>query len=287
MNIFKEMPIVFPFYDNEKHFSIRSEHREGNCVYKLISPKNALLPFQINLPVNKPAPIKWEISMVCGKNVIDITNNLKEVKIYSFEEKKQAVYFGEKPLRFKYGNRDEDLNLETGFYFSRFVFDDGSYYVSEWFYVPSDSFRVGEQSNYFKIDFWQDNDVLPLIYRDNWKQTLYLKTFIHAAVPEVEEKTKKDGFNNEIPVFQKMTLKYKFLDIVPDFLKIAIVSLQIQDNVQIVSDNQRSGIISRVSVNAENDENIGMSVVDVTFEDEILTKTSCNNDKPIVSLSNW
>ena len=84
-----------------------------------------------------------------------------------------------------------------------------------------------------------------------------------------------------------MTLKYKFLDIVPDFLKIAIVSLQIQDNVQIVSDNQRSGIISRVSVNAENDENIGMSVVDVTFEDEILTKTSCNNDKPIVSLSNW
>ena len=69
--------------------------------------------------------------------------------------------------------------------------------------------------------------------------------------------------------------------------QIAIVSLQIQDNVQIVSDNQRSGIISRVSVNAENDENIGMSVVDVTFEDEILTKTSCNNDKQIVSLSNW
>ena len=30
-----------------------------------------------------------------------------------------------------------------------------------------------------------------------------------------------------------------------------------------------------------------MSVVDVTFEDDILTKTSCNNDKPIVSLSNW
>ena len=53
---------------------------------------DALLPFQINLPVNKPAPIAWEISTVCGKNVIDITNNLKEVKIYSFEGKKQAVY---------------------------------------------------------------------------------------------------------------------------------------------------------------------------------------------------
>ena len=84
-----------------------------------------------------------------------------------------------------------------------------------------------------------------------------------------------------------MTLKYKFLDIVPDFLKIAIVSLQIQDNVLIVSDNQRSGIISRVSVNAENDENIGMSVVDVTFEDDVLTKTACNNNNTLINLSNW
>ena len=49
MNIFKEMPIVFPFYDNEKHFSIRSEHREGNCVYKLISPKNALFPQTVEI----------------------------------------------------------------------------------------------------------------------------------------------------------------------------------------------------------------------------------------------
>ena len=226
MNIFKEMPIVFPFYDNEKHFSIRSEHREGNCVYKLISPKNALLPFQINLPVNKPAPIAWQIKSICGANVIDITNKLNEVKIYLFDGKKQAVYFG----------NSLGINLECGFYYSKFLFADGSYYVSEWFYVPSDSFGVGEQSNYFKIEFWQDKDVLPLIYRDNWKQTLYLKTFIHAAVPEVEEETKKDGFNNEIAVFQKMTLKYKFLDIVPDFLKIAIVSLQIQDNVLIVSE---------------------------------------------------
>ena len=94
MNIFKEMPIVFPFYDNEKHFSIRSEHREGNCVYKLISPKNALLPFQINLPVNKPAPISWQIKSICGAKVIDITNKLNEVKIYLFDGKKQAVYFG-------------------------------------------------------------------------------------------------------------------------------------------------------------------------------------------------
>lgn len=286
MNIFKEMPIVFPFYDNEKHFSIRSEHREGNCVFKLISPKNALLPFQINLPVNKPAPISWKIITACGGNEIDITNNLNKIKIYTFSEKKQALYFGEK-LNFNFQTRNEDLNLDCGFYYSKFMFADGSYYVSEWFYVPSDSFGVGEQSNYFKIEFWQDKDVLPLIYRDNWRQVMYLKTFIHAAVPEVEEETKKDGLNNEIPVFQKMTLKYKFLDVVPDFLKIAIVSLQIQDNVQIVSDNQRSGIISRVSVNVENDENIGMSVVDVTFEDEILTKTSCNNNKTIVSLSNW
>ena len=277
MNIFKEMPIVFPFYDNEKHFSIRSEHREGNCVYKLISPKNALLPFQINLPVNKPAPIAWQIKSICGANVIDITNKLNEVKIYLFDGKKQAVYFG----------NSLGINLECGFYYSKFLFADGSYYVSEWFYVPSDSFGVGEQCNYFKIEFWQDKDVLPLIYRDNWKQTLYLKTFIHAAVPEVEEETKKDGFNNEIAVFQKMTLKYKFLDIVPDFLKIAIVSLQIQDNVLIVSDNQRSGIISRVSVNAENDENIGMSVVDVTFEDDVLTKTACNNNNTLINLSNW
>ena len=28
-------------------------------------------------------------------------------------------------------------------------------------------------------------------------------------------------------------------------------------------------------------------LIDVTFEDDVLTKTSCNNNKTIISLSNW
>ena len=91
-NIFKELPIVFPFYENHKQKDVNKENVESICAFKLISPKNALLPFQIEMPTNKPNPISWKIIGIGGSE-IDISNNLNKIKIYVFEEKKTSGLF--------------------------------------------------------------------------------------------------------------------------------------------------------------------------------------------------
>lgn len=282
-NIFKELPIVFPFYENHKQKDINKENVESICAFKLISPKNALLPFQIEIPKDKANPISWKIIGINGSE-IDISNNLNKIKIYVFEEKKQAVYFGEE-LNFVYGSRNEPLNLQNGFYYTIFNFSDGTYYVSDVFFAAG--FNVGANTEFMQVDFWQDKDVEPLIFRNGWKQTIYLSTFVHSAIPEVEEETEKDGFNSEIPTFQRMVLKYKFVELVPDFIKIALVSLQMQDNVYISLSDKRSGKIDRVSVESQPDETIGLNNVEVIFEDDVLIKTACGENKQEISQATW
>ena len=241
------------------------------------------MPFQIEIPKNKPNPISWKIIGVNGSE-IDISNNLNKIKIYVFEEKKQAVYFGEE-LIFVYGNRNEPLNLQNGFYYTIFNFSDGTYYVSDIFFAAG--FNVGANTEFIQVDFWQDKDVEPLIFRNGWKQTIYLSTFVHSAIPEVEEETEKDGFNSEIPTFQRMVLKYKFIELVPDFVKIALVSLQMQDNVYISLSDKRSGKIDRISVESQPDETIGLNNVEVMFEDDVLIKTACGENKQEISQATW
>ena len=278
--IFNELPIVLPFYESVKSQEIYKENVDENLYYKLISPQNSLLPFQIRMPKDKPAPTAWKIISHCGKTSIDISNNLSKVKIYEFEDFKQAVYFGE-PLQFVFEQINEPLNLPCGFYYAQFEFADGSKYVSEIFY-PHNNLQ-----EFLKIVFYCNNDVLPVIYRDNWQQILYLPTYVHSSVPELEEETEEDGFNNEIPIFQKLMLRYKFVDVVPDFLKIVLVSLQMQDFVYLWLNETRSGEIDRVFVTATPDETGATNEVEVIFEDDVLVKTSCGKNEPTVSVSNW
>ena len=68
-NIFKELPIVFPFYENHKQKDINKENVESICAFKLISPKNALLPFQIEIPKDKANPISWKIIGINGSEI--------------------------------------------------------------------------------------------------------------------------------------------------------------------------------------------------------------------------
>ena len=270
-NIFKQLPIAFPFYESLDNQEIYKENVDENLFYKLYTPQNSLLPFQIRMPVNKPAPTAWKIIQYENPSVeIDITNKLNLIKLFVFGDYKQAVFFGD----------DLGINMTCGHYYTKLTFPDGTYYVSEVFFASSivDCMRV---------EFWQEKDVAPIIYRNNWKQILYLPTFVHTALPEIDEETTKDGFNNEIPVYQKMMLKYKFVDVVPDFLKIALVSLQMQDYVYLWISETRKGFIDRIWVSATPDETGMMNDVEVLFEDDLMIKTKCNNNDTLINLTNW
>lgn len=275
-NVFNHLPIAFPFYQDVKSQEIYKENLESNLFYKLITPLDRLLPFQIEMPVAKPNPTKWEIYQYDDEDGAQlahtITASLSSIKIYTFADRKIAVYFG---------GQIAGLNMTCGHYYTKITFADGSYFVSDIFYATPNL------NECIKVDFWCTNDVKPIIYRDGWKQWLYLPTFVHTATPEVEEESLKDGYNNEIPVYQKMILKYEFIDIVPDFLKTALVSLQIQDFVYLWISETRQGYVDRVWVAVTPDDTGATSEVKVTFEDDIMLKTNCDTNETLQNLSTW
>ena len=285
-NIFNELPTAFPFYDDLNQINGKRENVENLCAFKLVSPKNALLPFQIRMNTAKPNPIKWEIYSECDNGFtspINISENLSKVKIYVFDNVKQAVYFGD-ALTVS-GN---PLNLVCGAYVSKFTFSDGTYFISEVFYVPENKFNVGESNEFMMVEFWNDADMEPILYRDNFRQRIYLDTFVHSAVPEMEEESAKDGVNNAVPIWQKLTLKYKFTDVVPDFVKIVLVTLQMKDNIYLyLNRERRSGKIDRVLVTATPDDTGSFNAVDVVFEDDIIVKASCVEENTPSQITHW
>lgn len=283
-NVFNHLPIAFPFYQDVKSQEIYKENLESNLFYKLITPLDRLLPFQIEMPVGKPNPTKWEILVYDedGSYVaFNLIPSLPLIKIYTFADRKIAVYDGQQLIKQFKAGITLPLDMSCGYYYTKITFADGSYYVSDIFYAKPNL------ADCIKVDFWCSKDLKPVIYRDGWKQWLYLPTFVHTASPEVEEESIKDGYNNEIPVYQKMMLKYKFIDVVPDFLKTALVSLQIQDFVYLWISETRQGYVDRVWVAVTPDDTGATSEVEVTFEDDILLKTNCGVDDNLQNVSTW
>lgn len=282
-NIYNNTPIAFPWYQDIKDQNINKENSNGEILYKLITPATQMLPFQIEMPTDKPHPTKWEIYGTDGETselIYDLQPSMNMIRVYKYLDRHVAVYPGGS-LKVKYKGGVVNLVMPCGYYYSKITFADGSYYVSEIFFAENNT------ENYMRVMFWCDNDLKPITYRDEWKQVLYLDTFVHTAAPEVEEETITDGDKNEIPTWQKMVLKYKFVDTVPDFLKIALVSLQIHEFVYLWISESRQGYVDRVFVSETPDETGAMSDVEVTFEDDMMIRRTCPINDNLLGIETW
>lgn len=389
--IYNELPTAFPFYDKiEKQQRFR-ENAEMYCDYRLINPKNSLLPFQIKIDYNRAAEIfdraevfqegervdangsiiedenyirtgyieinsstinyrtrevisvlgwffdedyspinviqtatkegsvvppanakyaafnvsknkatrvrdkfeftlskddllplyageitEWKIFDEAGREAIDLSKNIELIRRDDFLNGQYCSYNGEVLKVETYSNPEAKLHLPVGKYYSYIKLERGDKFYSEVFTVPGDWFYKGEESNFMKIEFWNSCDIEPISYGDGWRQETYIDSFIFTSEPEVEEDGARDGDDNLIPTFQKMVVKYRFSAAVPDFMKIALVSLQIHDNVRITTaGNIREGKVERISSSATTGESGAYSVVDIVLEQHILTKKAC------------
>mgnify|MGYP003589627340 CR=1 FL=1 len=110
--------------------------------------------------------------------------------------------------------------------------------------IKSESFS----DKFVKFEFYDTKDIEPIRYRNNFKQIVYFDTFIHTSEPEVEEEAERDGNNNAIPTFSKLTIKQKIEILVPDFIKIALMTLQLHEEIFVFEQNKRSGTIARIKL---------------------------------------
>jgi hypothetical protein len=283
MLIYNELPTSFPWYDKiEKQHNCR-ENVNISKTYNLISPQDALLPFEILIDTGAVLlATEWHILDMNGNLVADISRNIPLLKGRTVDAGTYIFYNGEQ-LSITVGSGSQPLSLSTGGYYSRIMFGGVLPFYSELFRVPLNKFSVNDPDtavNYMKISYSNGCDIAPILYAGNngevFTQVMYLDTFVHTSEPEVEQDGEQDGNNRDIDSYQRMIVSYRFSLIVPDFLKIAITSLQLHTVVNVVTaKGVRKGTIDSMTISSTVEDNGAYSKVDVKFEQTMMVKHGC------------
>lgn len=283
MKLFNELPTILPFYTNLQNQNRFKENTKKSCDYSLLSPSDALLPFLVKIPKGSTKPTSFKLVDENGVET-DLSNNINILKAIDFDDFAYCYYNGQK-LIFKHGVIEEDLNLVGNYYVKLTI--DGVDYFSEIMTLTKDIKHNEFSNKYVKIEFWDEKDIEPIRYRNDFKQIIYIDSFIHTSEPEVEEEAERDGNNNAIPTFSKLTIKQKIEIFVPDFVKIALMTLQLHEEIFVYEKNKRSGKIDRIKINPTTEEGGAFSVVEIILETDILTKTQCENNKIATNSNLW
>ena len=109
MKLFSELPTVLPFYTDKRNQNRFKENVAKNCLSFLFSPKNALLPFVIQLPKNSPKPTSFKLISLNGQET-DLSNNISKLKAIDFDDFAYCYYNGQ-ILDFKFESIEQELNL--------------------------------------------------------------------------------------------------------------------------------------------------------------------------------
>lgn len=268
--IFSEFPLSFPIYANQAYQNRFRKNCSG-VPYKLISPSDALLPFQFCFASTSLLQLsEWKIYNASGQLVKDLIGSDSHLK-FEIRNAKQYTFYN--------GTVLPGTPLQCGYYEMRMKFDGSlTYYYSEIFY--SAGVTKDQMSEFLKIFYRNECDIGPIQYSNTgitvdsseyiFQNEIYLDAFITHTDPLLEIESEKDGYNNELVTFSKFNNRLLTEVVVPDYLKSALLMLQLHKSIALIENQGRRNIaISRVQVKtsqlAETAE--CMSLVQLTFED--------------------
>ncbi len=265
----KRLITAFPFYSKIEMQNRYRENNSNNCDYELICTKDAFLPFQILVTEN--VTIKKIELCTSNLNKTDITENKDAIQVIKkdagvyFQYNGEPLKFNEKPLRMDHAKRW----LEITFTNDKKVYSER--------FSPKD-FKVNEASEYLKLTYRSDGDLEPIMYSQAFKQVVYLNSFIHTNEPEIEEEVKENSKGQTIPLTQKMITNHKIVDLVPDFMKLAITSLQLHNDIKIELPYGIDEITAeRVTTTSSPTVDGAYSNVEISVKQILLSLNACNS----------
>lgn len=286
--IYNELPTAFVWYDKKEKQQRYRENAQQSTSYKLISPNGRLLPFQFRLDnPSTGGPVSWKLYRADDDTLAaDISSYMSYIVGIRLDTGLYATHLGT-DMQFNVEGEEIDVMPEDCYY-SVIEFSTGveGVYVSHY----SEIFMmVADLSKYIKIEYWNTCDIDPIAYNiPLLKQLVYLDTFIHASEPEIEEDGERDGQDQIIPTFQKMVVKYRFSVVVPDYMKIAIVSMQMHDNVILTTENGiRTGNIEKMTTTSTVEASGAYSTVDVLLEQLLISKDACCTNIAVLEPDPW
>lgn len=277
--LYNELPTAFPWYDKLEKQNRYNEHTDGVCDYKLISPADALLPFEFyRQPSGGVLPTTWQVFEInSGVQVADISANINLLYRTVKEGREYFCYHGEQLT---------GLAMPAGYFYSKLTFPGGTAFYSEMFHVPENFFFIANDANieFLKLTWYNNSDIRPIFYNNKdgqgipkFKNVLYLDTFVHASEPEITEDNERDGYEQPITTFQKVVLPCRITVLVPDYIKKALFVAPMHDSIKVVTKKGvRSGFIEQVKISAALEASGALSVVDILFYSELaMIKKGC------------
>lgn len=294
--LFENLPLSLPFYPGLKFQDrFRQNVAKAPHIHQL-APYDGLLPFQIRKPILSELPIALYIRCA-GDYSLDeyldgatdtIVGNLSPFISTMFDA---TTLDGMDVITFKEATNSLGMvgsavagGLLHGVYYLHAVFSDATEWVSELFRVPEDRFPWNDPTlcNYPSLKWWHGSDIAPIHYPGDTSffSRVYLDTFITASEPTYEAVVEKDGNGEVFPTFQKMVIKYRLSQIVPDFLKVAFYVMQMHDNVILTTEKGiRSGEIKNLDISSTLTNDGSFSQVEILFEQTtLLINTSCEDN---------
>lgn len=262
-------------YKRQQRFRISSN---GQCYYKLYTHFDRLNPFQIFIPasfasfdtmlINQWFIYRCDVSPLdtpTAGQYFDITSSAPMM------ESKQAYNVGVWHI---YKGQQLPIEIPPGFWYSFIVLNDGSYVVSEIFYIPCDENAFDK---FTKLEWGNSCDFSRHIYQTGYKNLLYIDADLVKSEPSVEE----EGFTNGNGKFFQTSAvyydNYKLEQMVPEYVLDALMALKMHDNIIITKPyDTYSGLVRNTNVSIAWQEDGYEALVDISFQQEIdLTRTGC------------
>lgn len=294
MSLFNDLPVAFPWYDKLEKQNRYKEHVQKIADYKLLTPYDALLPFQFRRAKSTFPPVIWEVFEINTHTlIVDITPSIDLFLHNATIGDYDYFYYGGETL---HAVEMAEVDMRCGFYYSKITMADETKFFSEMFHVPGPGFSIanGELTDNVKLEWWNDNDIPPIFYNDKdsgsglpfFRNVVYLDTFIHVSEPEILEDTTSDGYDKPIPTFQRAVIRYRIADLVPDFLKVALVIIQMHDNAIITTgENLYSGQLEGLTTTSQMEEGGALSMVEILFEENVaIIKKSCPDNMELLEI---
>lgn len=228
---------------------------------------------------------EFNIISCCGA-IVNTTTPDNLIKIYkeSYEDGVRFIYRGQdltiKTSTHPLGRGNEELNLGPGKYYVKILLTTGEEFYSEVFTIPKNAPNLNEIGDlYTKFTFWNTGDLSPIAYNTSfvWKQVFYTEAQCYTSNPVYEEEGERDINDQLKPTFKKLIINWVLTDLVPDYLKIALTSLQMHDNI-IIKTGHREGRANRVSVEIGEENNFGMSSITINIEQDIISQRACDSN---------
>lgn len=247
----------------------------GATVFKLISPNDYILPFQIRRPAGvMPITVFKYVSVEDGSEINLLTAIASfELETFPFSDFDQIVH---------YGSESHSAIVPEGDYYLEV--SDG---VSTWYsevisVIDFDTTLQTSSCVLSKIEYWSTCDIADVYFRGakQYKNIVYLDLDIGKPNYPYNEEGTQDAEGNFKEDYKRLDKQYFIQGVFPEYFLDAITQLPLYTGttgtVEITTHRGITGDVDTIAVNPEWQDDYGVwAKTDILFVTEYIFKANC------------